>query len=39
MNYEGLKRIEKAYDFNNLMSICKNCHQRIHNKNDGDGFE
>ena len=31
LNYEGLKRIEKAYDINNLMSICKECHQKEHN--------
>lgn len=31
LNYRGMKRIEKAYDYNNLMSLCKECHQRIHN--------
>ena len=31
MNYTGLKRLEKAYDFNNLMSLCKDCHTKIHN--------
>lgn len=31
MNYEGLKRIDKAYNFNNLQSICKKCHQNEHN--------
>lgn len=33
MNYEGLKRLEKAYNYNNLQSICKECHQKEHNKN------
>jgi 5-methylcytosine-specific restriction enzyme A len=31
MNYDGLKRLEKAYNFRNLLSICKECHQKIHN--------
>lgn len=31
MNYEGLDRVEKAYNINNLMSICKQCHQKEHN--------
>jgi len=31
MNYDGLKRLEKAYNFANLLSICKECHQKIHN--------
>lgn len=31
MNYEGLTRINKAYDPTNLQSICKECHQRLHN--------
>lgn len=31
MNYDGLDRIEKAYNINNLMSICKQCHQKEHN--------
>lgn len=26
------RRKELAYDFNNLMSLCKKCHQKIHNK-------
>lgn len=26
------QRLCLAYDFDNLMSLCKQCHQRIHNK-------
>lgn len=26
------KRYDLAYDYDNLMSICKRCHQRIHNR-------
>jgi len=32
MNYDELKRIEVAYDYNNLMSICEFHHNQIHNK-------
>lgn len=32
MNYEGLKRINKAYDFNNLLSVCKEHHSYLHKK-------
>lgn len=30
LNYEGLKRIEVAYDYENLMALCKECHSAIH---------
>lgn len=30
MNYQGLKRTEKAYDINNLVSLCKECHAQEH---------
>lgn len=30
MNYTGTKRLAKAFDFNNLMSICKECHAKEH---------
>lgn len=30
LNYEGLKRIEKAYDYANLLSVCKECHSYLH---------
>ena len=29
---DPVKRNFLAYDFDNLMSLCKPCHQRIHNK-------
>jgi len=32
MNYTGLKRIEKAFTYDNLQCVCKECHQNIHNK-------
>jgi 5-methylcytosine-specific restriction protein A len=32
MNYTGTKRLAKAFDFNNLMSICKECHAKEHYK-------
>lgn len=31
MNYEGLKRLDKAFNYDNLQSICKECHQKEHN--------
>lgn len=31
MNYEGLTRLDKAYNYENLQSICKECHQKEHN--------
>ena len=30
MKYEGLKRKEVAYDFDNLQSLCELCHIKIH---------
>lgn len=30
MNYSNTKRLSKAYDSNNLMSICKECHSKLH---------
>lgn len=29
---DPVQRIVLAYDFDNLMSLCKQCHQRIHNE-------
>ncbi|WP_157279097.1 HNH endonuclease [Proteiniphilum acetatigenes] len=29
---DNLRRLEIAYDFNNLQSLCKKCHQKIHNQ-------
>ena len=30
LNYDGAERYAKAYDFNNLMSLCKLCHSELH---------
>lgn len=30
MNYTGTDRLAKAYDFNNLMALCKECHSKLH---------
>lgn len=30
LNYEGLARITKAYDYDNLLSVCKECHSYLH---------
>lgn len=30
MNYEGLKRIDKAFNYNNLMALCTKCHKELH---------
>ena len=32
MNYDGAKRLELAFNPDNLMSVCKSCHQELHNK-------
>ena len=31
LNYEGAMRISKAYDPSNVISVCADCHNRIHN--------
>lgn len=31
INYDGMEMMNKAYDSNNLISLCKECHNRIHN--------
>ena len=31
MKYEGNERLEKAYDFDNLQSLCQECHNAEHN--------
>jgi 5-methylcytosine-specific restriction enzyme A len=36
MNYEGLKRLDKAFNYDNLQSLCKECHQRLHNTNNNN---
>lgn len=35
MNYTGNMRLQKAYDFNNLQSLCKECHSELHKSNKG----
>lgn len=30
LNYEGLQRVNKAYDYDNLLSVCKECHSWLH---------
>lgn len=30
MNYTGNKRLQLAYDYANLQSLCKECHSEIH---------
>lgn len=30
LNYSGNQRLYKAFDFANLMSVCKECHGKIH---------
>lgn len=29
--YDYQQRLRLAFDFNNLMSLCKQCHQKMHN--------
>ncbi len=31
VNYDGMEMMSKAYDSTNLISLCKECHNRIHN--------
>ncbi|KAA6326447.1 hypothetical protein EZS27_024451 [termite gut metagenome] len=33
-----LKRKELAYDFDNLLSVCTNCHNEIHNSSKENGI-
>lgn len=30
LNYEGNEREYKAYDYNNLITLCEECHSKIH---------
>lgn len=32
MNYNGLKRVEVAFDYDNLMALCAECHAKLHGK-------
>ncbi|MDL2305360.1 HNH endonuclease [Bacteroides sp. OttesenSCG-928-D19] len=36
---DSMQRIQLAYDYNNLMSLCKECHQEIHNKKIGESLK
>lgn len=38
MNYKGLQRIQKAYDFDNLLSVCKEHHSYLHKHGTTHGF-
>lgn len=29
--YDGTKKLEVAYNYGNLLSVCKQCHQKLHN--------
>lgn len=33
LNYTGAMRLQKAYNFNNLQSLCETCHGLIHKEN------
>lgn len=30
LNYDGIEREQKAFDYNNLLSVCKKCHSYLH---------
>lgn len=30
LNYDGAMRLYKAYDYSNLLSLCKECHSEVH---------
>ena len=30
LNYTGNKRLDVAYNYNNLLSVCKECHSQLH---------
>lgn len=38
LNYNGDKRYAVAYDPNNLMSLCKECHAELHKNGTTHGF-
>lgn len=39
MNYTGNMRLQKAYDFDNLISVCKSCHSFLHNEGTTNGID
>ena len=38
LNYEGLLRLQKAYDYDNLLSVCKECHSELHRYGTTHGY-
>lgn len=38
LNYEGLERLAKAYDSDNLLSVCKECHSFLHRNGTTHGY-
>ena len=36
MNYTGNRRLETAYNYNNLKSLCKECHSELHKSNQNE---
>lgn len=38
LNYEGNLRLYKAYDFSNLLSVCKECHSFLHKQGTTHSF-
>lgn len=39
LNYEGNDRLWKAYDYSNLLSVCKECHSFLHRKGTTHSFD
>ena len=38
-NYTGLNMLDKAFDYDNLLSLCKKCHGNIHKNGKTHSFE
>ena len=38
LNYTGNLRLWKAYDFSNLLSVCKECHSELHKAGTTHGY-
>nr|WP_320038870.1 HNH endonuclease signature motif containing protein [uncultured Bacteroides sp.] len=36
MKYQGIEREEKAFDIDNLESLCSDCHKKEHGKKDSE---
>lgn len=39
MNYDGLQRLGKAYDTDNLVALCKRCHAALHKSGRTHGLD